>query len=152
MVHSGRERFLPPCQGHLGDRDGVMNLSLGALMHHHDDAPSLFLTSHARAMRKAPTRSEALLWAQLRGRKLGVRFRRQHPIDRYITDFCAICSKLVIEIDGAVHATPERQRYDEMRTAVLESYGYRVVRIAAGLVERDVLAAVEIVRATLHER
>jgi len=55
-------------------------------MHLRDDGPSLFsLVRFARAMRKAPTRSEALLWAQLKKRKVsGARFRRQHPLDRYI--------------------------------------------------------------------
>ncbi len=123
-------------------------------------------------MRKAPTRSEALLWAQLRGRKCGVRFRRQHPIDRFIVDFFAPCARLVVEapsgaarqrrvakehafdssrsdtrhrraVDGAVHGSAEWRRYDAVRTSVLErDYGLRVLRLDAGLVERDVLAAV----------
>ena len=120
-------------------------------MHLHDDAPSLFvLVAFARAMRKAPTQSEALLWAQLRGRKLGVRFRRQHPIDRYIVDFFAACARLVVEVDGAVHDSVERRRYDAVRTAVLErDYGLRVLRLDAALVEHDVLAAVARVRAAL---
>ena len=55
---------------------------------HRNDGPSLFsLTQFAREMRKAPTRSEALLWAQLRGRKLGPRVRRQHVLHPFVVDF-----------------------------------------------------------------
>jgi Protein of unknown function (DUF559) len=49
---------------------------------HRNHAPIL----HARA---APTTSEALLWEALRGSQLGVGFRRQVPIGRYIVDFAA---------------------------------------------------------------
>jgi len=118
---------------------------------HRTDAPSLFvLTSFARAMRKAPTRSEALLWAQLRGNKLGVHFRRQHPLGPFVVDFFASRAKLVVEVDGAVHDSPEARERDAWRQAELErGYGVRFVRVRAELVERDVRAAVAIVRAAL---
>ncbi len=90
-----------------------------------------------------------LLWQQLRQRKLGVRFRRQHPFGRYVVDFYAACAKLVVEVDGGVH---ERQRvYDAARQAEIERvYGVRFVRVSTELVERDVRAAVEIVRRALE--
>ena len=107
------------------------------------------LIPFARAMRKAPTRSEALLWAALRQRKVaGARFRRQHPLGgAYIVDFCAPCERLVVEVDGGVHLA-QRER-DARRQRVIESLGYRVVRVSAELVERDVRAAVAVVRAAL---
>ena len=100
-------------------------------------------------MRKAPTRSEALLWAQLRGRKVGARFRRQAVLGRFIVDFYAPCHRLVVEVEGGVH---EAQRaYDSARQAELERvYGVRFVRVSAELVERDVRAAAEIVRRALR--
>ena len=118
-------------------------------MHEHRNAPSLFkLTQFAREMRKAPTPSEAMLWARLRNRQLGPRVRRQHVLHPCIVDFYVASHRLVIEIDGSVH---ERQRaYDARRDAFLAStYGVRVLRIHAGLVERDVLAAIALVRAAL---
>jgi very-short-patch-repair endonuclease len=122
---------------------------------HHDNTPTLCsLISFARRMRKHPTKSEALLFGQLRKRKLGVRFRRQHvfPLG-YIVDLYAPCAKLVIEVDGGFHLDPERARADAVRQAELEAvYGVRFVRVSAELVERDVLAAVEIVRAALRAR
>lgn len=119
---------------------------------HRTDTPSLFvLTTYARRMRKQPTRSEALLWAQLRGNKLGVHFRRQHPLGaRNIVDFYCATHKLVVEVDGAVHDSPEAQRRDALRQAELERfYGVCFLRIRTELVERDVLAAVALVRAAL---
>ncbi len=89
-----------------------------------------------------------LLWQQLRQRKLGVRFRRQHPFGRYVVDFYAACAKLVVEVDGGVH---EAQRaYDDARQAEIERvYGVRFVRVSAELVERDVRAAAAIVQRAL---
>jgi very-short-patch-repair endonuclease len=135
----------PPVQSHdsLGQEG----------MHLRDDAPSLFsLIPFARTMRKRPTRSEAILWSQLRQRKVsGARFRRQHPLGgSYIVDFCAPCERLVVEVDGPIHLA--QRHYDARRQRVLESLGYRVVRVSAELVERDVRAAVAIVRAALGPR
>ncbi len=121
-------------------------------MHLRNDTPSLFsLVPFARAMRKEPTRSEAILWAQLRGRKvLGARFRRQAVLGRFIVDFYAPCERLVVEVDGAVHLRIEQQRRDALRQSELErEHAVRFVRISAELVERDVLAAVAGVRAAL---
>ncbi len=101
-------------------------------------------------MRKGPTRSEALLWAQLRGRKAGGRFRQQAVLGRFIVDFYSPCDRLVVEVDGGVHLGAEQRRLDAARQADLEElYGVRFVRISAELVERDVLAAVAMIRAAL---
>jgi len=51
-------------------------------------------------MRAAPTTTESLLWAELSGSKLGVGFRRQVPLGRYIADFLAPSDKLIVEVDG----------------------------------------------------
>ena len=116
-----------------------------------NDAPSLFtLISFARHMRKNPTRSEALLWARLRGRKLGPRFRRQHPLLGFIVDFYCHSYRLVVEIDGGIHDSLRARRFDEVRDAQLVQFaGVRVLRIEASLVERDALAAIDIIRAAL---
>ena len=64
----------------------------------------------ARRMRRYPTPSEALLWRELRGGKLGVRFVRQAVIGRFIVDFFAPELRLVGEVDGGYHA--QRKRAD----------------------------------------
>ena len=63
----------------------------------------------------------------MRRKKLdGLRFRHQHPIDRFIVDFYCAEQRLVIEIDGGVHAA--QTDYDEVRSEWLEARGYRVLR------------------------
>jgi very-short-patch-repair endonuclease len=56
---------------------------------------------------------------------------------------------LVVEIDGGCHA--ERGDADARRERALERAGYRVVRLAAELVMRDLDAAVARVRAAVAE-
>ncbi len=84
----------------------------------------------ARRLRKTMTEAEVLLWTFLRKRGLdGFRFRRQHPIEPYIADFACIEGKLVVEVDGATHWTPNELEHDQRRTAFLESKGWRVLRV-----------------------
>ena len=72
---------------------------------------------------------ERRLWKHLRYRRLnGLRFRRQHPIGRFIVDFYCPAHRLVIELDGASH--DEQGEYDESRTVWLEAHGYEVLRFA----------------------
>ena len=80
----------------------------------------------ARALRVTMTDAERRLWACLRGRRLvGYKFRRQHPLGRYILDFACIEHRLAIEADGGQHS---ESASDERRTAWLERQGWRVLR------------------------
>jgi very-short-patch-repair endonuclease len=82
----------------------------------------------ARALRRDLTPAERRLWSALRGHQLsGIGFRRQHPVGRFILDFCAPSHRLAIEVDGPVHDA-QRER-DAERTAVLRAHGYRVLRL-----------------------
>jgi len=83
-------------------------------------------THIARRLRRDSTEVEKILWRGLRERIPGAKFRRQHPIGRFIADFACPGAKLVIEIDGGQHA--ERQEGDERRTAELARHGYRVIQ------------------------
>jgi (E)-4-hydroxy-3-methylbut-2-enyl-diphosphate synthase len=59
------------------------------------------------------------------------KFRRQHIIDRYITDFVCLKKRLVIEIDGLIHQLPENAESDEQRTNSLNKIGFNVLRFAS---------------------
>jgi adenine-specific DNA-methyltransferase len=99
---------------------------------------------HARRMRREPTKTERMLWLRLRGQQLGgYKFRRQHPIGGYIADFCCAETKLVIELDGDVHAF--REDKDTQRTAELEAEGYRVIRFWNEQVLREVEAVLAVI-------
>ena len=82
---------------------------------------------YARRLRQTQTEAERKLWLRLRDRGLGgVKFRRQHPIGPFITDFCCTEAKLIVELDGGQHAL--QKQADTERTAFLEGQGYRVFR------------------------
>jgi very-short-patch-repair endonuclease len=87
---------------------------------------------HARQMRSSLTPSEQALWELIRGRRLGVQFRRQVPIGRFIVDFLAPVERVVVEVDGGYHA--QRAASDGRRDRVLGRLGYRVLRLPAALV------------------
>ena len=84
--------------------------------------------AQARAwqLRQEATPQETRLWSYLRDSRLqGIHFRRQHPIGRYIVDFCALKLKLIIEMDGSQHL--EHEEYDAERNEYLLHRGYRVL-------------------------
>jgi very-short-patch-repair endonuclease len=95
-------------------------------------------------MKLAPTPSEALLWKALVNGKLGVAFRRQVLVGSFIVDFVAPSVKLIVEVDGGCHA--RRCRADARRDEKLARMGYRVLRVDAGLVIRDLPAAFKLLR------
>ncbi len=80
----------------------------------------------AGELRKEATPAERKLWSQIRNDQLGVKFRRQHAIGKYIPDFCSPKAKLAIELDGGQHL--EQEMYDKERTKYLEAQGYKVIR------------------------
>jgi very-short-patch-repair endonuclease len=88
------------------------------------------LRHRAKGLRHRQTSAETLLWSVLRDRRLdGYKFRRQAPIADYIVDFLCARSKLIVEIDGATHSTPEEVAYDVQRERVLCRSGYRILRV-----------------------
>jgi very-short-patch-repair endonuclease len=102
----------------------------------------LELEQYAWRNRRSLTDSEARLWEALRGRKLGVQFRRQVPLgERYVVDFAASAARLVVEVDGGCHA--RRRCADERRDRELGRLGWRVLRLPAALVMRDLPAAMQ---------
>ena len=107
------------------------------------------LALHAHTMRQAPTDSEARLWCALRSSQLGVAFRRQVPLLGFIADFYAPSVRLVVEVDGGYHA--RRVSADARRDRKLTRAGYRVVRVQAELVTRDLPAALRAILQALCE-
>ena len=81
-----------------------------------------------KALRRAATDAEQRLWQHLRGKQLGMTFRRQYSVDAYVLDFSAPRSKLAIEVDGDSHFTAEAMAYDRERTADLQRFGIEVLR------------------------
>ncbi len=82
----------------------------------------------AKMLRKNMTKEENHLWYDYL-RTYPVRFLRQRVIGQYIVDFYCAAAKLVVELDGSGHYTENGKKHDEERTAFLEGYGLKVIRI-----------------------
>ena len=81
---------------------------------------SLKIVKRARALRKAMTEPEIMLWSRLKGRGRGQPiFRRQFAYESMIFDFYCPAAKLAVEIDGATHWSEEKRAKDEARDAWL---------------------------------
>ena len=104
----------------------------------------------ARDMRRAPTQAEETLWSALRANQIaGLKFRRQHPVGRFVLDFYCPACKLVVEVDGDVH--DQQQERDAARTQVLDAYGYRVLRFRNEQVLRELSSVVQTITAVAAE-
>jgi len=79
-------------------------------------------------MRHEPTLAESKMWELLRGKRLGYKFRRQHPIEKYIVDFYCPEKGLVIEVDGGIHELLKER--DIARDVILRKRGCRIFRVS----------------------
>ena len=93
-----------------------------------DDMEYELLKNNAIHNRQYATEAERLLWHYLKEKKIGYKFRRQHIVGEYITDFINLKHKLIIEIDGKYHQEAEQVIKDAQRTQYLEQKGYTVIR------------------------
>jgi very-short-patch-repair endonuclease len=85
------------------------------------------LTVPAKLLRKNLTDAERMLWNQIRARRfLGIKFKRQQPLGKYIVDFISFEVQLAFEIDGGQHIEASDQ--DAQRDACLASQRFRVLR------------------------
>ncbi len=115
---------------------------------HRSSRSNARIASIAHDRRRHPTLSEQKLWARLKGSQLGVGFRRELVIGRFIVDLAAPSRRLVVEIDGGYHARIAAK--DARRDRALSRAGWRVLRVDAALVMADIEAAVALVRSALE--
>ena len=85
------------------------------------------LVPRAKELRKNMTPAERKFWNEYL-RTFPHRVHRQRPINHYIVDFYCPKLKLIIEVDGDNHFTPEAQEYDQKRTETLQGYNLKIIR------------------------
>ena len=85
------------------------------------------LLGNARLLRREMTRHEKHLWYDFL-QHYPVKIYKQRIIDNFIADFYCHKARLVIELDGSQHYTPEGKSYDEARTEIINQYGLKVIR------------------------
>ena len=88
------------------------------------------LMDYAKKNRRNSTTAENVLWQNIRNKQLGVEFRRQHVIGDFIVDFVCLDKMLVIEVDGGYHTERDQLEDDEIRTRILNSLGFSLVRFS----------------------
>ena len=88
------------------------------------------MVERARALRQSQTSAEEFLWEILRDKRLDdLKFRRQHPIENFIADFFCREARLIIEVDGAIHAEPSQAARDQKRDEILQEHQYEILRL-----------------------
>jgi len=113
------------------------------------DKPNV-LNPIAKALRKRSTDTEARLWSRLRDRRFGrFKFRRQHPVGRYVVDFVCLEAKIVIEVDGGQHNESGKKMEDRKRDEWLAGEGYRVLRFWANEIFENLDGVLERIREAL---
>ncbi|MEZ4858458.1 MAG: class I tRNA ligase family protein [Flavobacteriaceae bacterium] len=107
------------------------------------------LLRKAKEMRKSPTLAEKKLWQELRTSKLGYKFRRQHPVYKFIPDFVCLEKRLIVEVDGKIHDFQVEE--DELRTLTLkEKKGFNVIRFTNKEVEENLEKVIHRITETLN--
>ena len=105
----------------------------------------------ARELRRGMTPAEKLLWERLRAHSSdGLRWRRQQVIDGFIVDFYCYSTRLVIELDGAVHNN--QVEYDTVRDTALAARELLILRFTNTAVETDISSVLARIRQSCQKR
>lgn len=83
-------------------------------------------------------------------RPRGLAWRKQHPIEHYVVDFCCLRARVVVEIDGASHDS--KVEYDRQREAELTSQGFEVLHYGHSQVLENASGIAEFLEAHCVER
>ena len=108
------------------------------------------LVPFAKELRKNMTKEERHLWYDFL-KSYPVRFSRQKVLGNYIADFYSAEAKLVIELDGSQHYEEEGSSKDRDRTAFLESYGLRMIRIPNNEVMQNFIGVCEYIDSAVRQ-
>ncbi len=105
----------------------------------------------AKELRFRMTPSEEILWNQLKGKKLGHKFRRQHPFGKYILDFYCHALRLSIEIDGQIHLNSDQRKLDKFRTQELTRCNINELRFTNDQVKNSLQAVLSKIRKEINK-
>jgi primosomal protein N' len=139
--------------GNMGAGDVVRNAAVvGENYRQWRVKPELYakLKPLVQELRTDLTPAEQKLWSYLKNKQIdGFRFRRQHPIERFIVDFYCAEANLVIEVDGEVHQYTQEE--DALRQETLESLGLKVIRFTNDEVFNQLDSVINRIRLSLYQ-
>ena len=117
---------------------------------------SKVITEIGRKLRRSSTKSENALWGALRRKHLaGLKFRRQHPFGFSIVDFYCHEKRLLVEIDGTIHAGDDAKDQDRIRQDIIEIYDVQFIRFTVNEIQgaiESVLKHIKAVADDFHKR
>ena len=117
----------------------------------HEGASNI-LFGYSKNLRQGGTPAEQIMWDNLRNRKIdNLKFRRQHPIGKYIADFYCHQKMLVIELDGSIHELKQNKDYDRSRDEHLKKLDVTVLRFRNEEVLNDVSTVLKRIRQSAKE-
>ena len=88
---------------------------------------------------------------QLKNKKLdGIKFRRQHPVSRFVVDFYCHSAKLVVELDGGIHKNAKVKENDANRQYELENFGLKVIRFSNDEVLQNIATTLNRIRKAIN--
>ena len=106
----------------------------------------------ARDLRRGSTEAERALWEGLRDRRLqGLKFVRQFTVGPFVADFCCRDRRLIVEVDGEVHANPQQAARDGERDAYLRGQNYLILRFTNAEVLDDLNAVLRRIATAVTE-
>ena len=107
------------------------------------------LREFAKQLRNNSTLSEVLLWKQIKGKALGVKFKRQVPMLEYIVDFYCQEIGLAIEVDGNIHDF--RYLEDAQRQQEIEKYGVIFIRFSNEEIKNNMFSVILSLESKIEE-
>ncbi len=109
------------------------------------------LIPRAKELRKVATTQENHLWYDFL-RNYPMRFQRQKTISGFIVDFYCHAARLVIEVDGAQHYTPDGTVYDAERSIILKGYGLQILRFSNQEIDAQFEKVCKMIDRTVQQR
>ena len=107
------------------------------------------LREFAKQLRNNSTLSEVLLWKQIKGKALGVEFKRQVLMLEYIVDFYCQEIGLAIEVDGNIHDF--RYLEDAQRQQEIEKYGVIFIRFSNEEIKNNMFSVILSLESKIEE-
>jgi cyclase len=106
-------------------------------------------TETAKYLRRNETKAEKMLWERLRNKQVGgLKFRRQHPIGYFITDFYCHEPRLIVELEGKIHNKKEQKEYDKLRKELIETWDYSIIYFKNEQLYNDIDGVLRIIKET----
>jgi very-short-patch-repair endonuclease len=107
----------------------------------------------AKENRKNMTPAEKKLWHYLQNRKLsGMKFRRQHPVSKFIADFYCHEVKLIIEVDGGYHLETHQKDSDVGREFELKDLDLTIIRFRNEEIENNIDDVLERIKTAIKDQ